>query len=270
MLRQSIVVAAAALALTLGGHRLLPELGGFTPVLESLLPGSARRADPADLRAGTRSWQVILAALVPATVWGSCSAALLRSPPGGPSDLSVATLNVGATNAASAEAMRSVSKGRDLVAVQELTTGGPAAKSSTTTSPTATGSPRSGCGAGCRSATPSGWTSAWTGRGRCGRWSSRRRATSSVYVVHLGSARAGHTATRDETLTARPPRCRQDDAGIPAGGARRPEHRHHRPGVRPGHPAVGRRAGRRRAGLRLHLAGGASRSPAPTTSSTAA
>ncbi|AXO38194.1 endonuclease [Micromonospora sp. B006] len=46
-----------------------------------------------------------------------------------------------------------------------------------------------------------------------------------------------------------------------AGGARRPEHRHHRPGLRPADPAAARRAGRGRAGIRLHLAGGAAGDP---------
>lgn len=173
MLRRSIVVVAGVLALTLGGHRLLPELGGFTPVLESLLPWLGVAVPVLLVCAlATRSWQVIFAALLPATVWGLMfGPALLRSPPGGPSDLSVATLNVGAANADSAEAVRSVSKGRDLVAVQELTPGGPAAKVLDDRFPTATGSPRSACGADSRSPRPARPTSASTGRGRFGPWS---------------------------------------------------------------------------------------------------
>ena len=85
------------LSLVLGGHRLLPELGGFTPVLESVLPWLGV-ATPFLLVGAlfTRSWQVITAALVPAAVWAFMfGPTLLHGPPGGPSDVSVATLNVG-------------------------------------------------------------------------------------------------------------------------------------------------------------------------------
>ncbi|MFF3436840.1 endonuclease/exonuclease/phosphatase family protein [Streptosporangium sp. NPDC002721] len=202
MLRQSIVVTAGALALTLGGHRLLPELGGFTPVLESLLPWLGVAVPILLVCAlATRSWQVIVAALVPATVWGLMfGPTLLRSPPGGPSDLSVATLNVGATNADSADAIRSVSRGRDLVAVQELTAGGPAAKVLDDRFPHR-----------YRIATVGLWSRFPIAEARKADigldWARALRAVVvtpkgrvTVYVMHLASARPGQTAQRDETL----------------------------------------------------------------------
>ncbi|WP_329424533.1 endonuclease/exonuclease/phosphatase family protein [Streptosporangium sp. NBC_01495] len=203
MLRQSIIVTAGALALTLGGHRLLPELGGFTPVLESLLPWLGVVVPVLLVGAlATRSWQVILAALVPATVWGLMfGPTLLRSPPGGPSDLSVATLNVGATNADSADAMRTVSRDRDLVAVQELTVGGPAAKVLNDRFPYR-----------YRIATVGLWSRFPIAEARKADigldWARALRAVVvtpkgrlTVYVMHLASARPGQTAQRDETLS---------------------------------------------------------------------
>ncbi|WP_436756939.1 endonuclease/exonuclease/phosphatase family protein [Streptosporangium sp. V21-05] len=203
MLRQSIIVTAGALALILGGHRLLPELGGFTPVLESLLPWLGVAVPVLLVLAlATRSWQVILAALVPATVWGLMfGPTLLRSPPGGPSDLSVATLNVGATNADSADAIRSVSEGRDLVAVQELTVGGPAAKVLNDRFPYR-----------YRIATVGLWSRFPIAESRKADigldWARALRAVVvtpkgrlTVYVMHLASARPGQTAQRDETLS---------------------------------------------------------------------
>ncbi|MER6171027.1 endonuclease/exonuclease/phosphatase family protein [Streptosporangium sp. NPDC001681] len=202
MLRRSIIVVAGALALTLGGHRLLPELGGFTPVLESLLPWLGVAIPILLICAlATRSWQVIFAALLPAIVWGLMfGPTLLRSPPGGPSDLSVATLNVGAANADSAEAVRSVSKGRDLVAVQELTAGGPAAEILSERFPHH-----------YRIATVGLWSRFPIVEARKADigldWARALRAVVAtpkgrltVYVMHLASARPGQTAQRDETL----------------------------------------------------------------------
>ncbi|GAA3416899.1 endonuclease/exonuclease/phosphatase family protein [Streptosporangium vulgare] len=125
---------------------------------------------------------------------------LLRSPPGGPSDLSVATLNVGATNADSADAIRSVSKDRDLVAVQELTAGGPAAKVLNDRFPYR-----------YRIATVGLWSRFPIAEARKADigldWARALRAVVvtpkgrlTVYVMHLASARPGQTAQRDETL----------------------------------------------------------------------
>jgi vancomycin resistance protein VanJ len=203
VLRRSIIVVAGTLSLVLGGHRLLPELGGFTPVLESMLPWLGV-ATPILLVGAlfTRSWQVITAALLPVTVWAVMfGPALLRSPPGGPSDVSVATLNVGATNARSAQAVQTVSKDRDLVAVQELTAGGPAAKFLNDHFPYS-----------YRIATVGLWSRFpilearkvdigldWARALRAVVKTPKGKLT--VYVMHLASARPGQTDLRDETLT---------------------------------------------------------------------
>ncbi|MEV8639365.1 endonuclease/exonuclease/phosphatase family protein, partial [Streptosporangium sp. NPDC051023] len=202
MLRRAIMVIAGVLALVLGGHRLLPELGGFTPVLESLLPWLGV-AVPFLLVGAlfTRSWQVIVMALLPATVWGLMfGPALLQTPPGGPSDVSVVTLNVGVANGDSARAVRDVSRGRDLVAVQELTDGGPAAKMLDSRFPHR-----------YQVTTVGLWSRFpilkahkvdigldWARALRAVVRTPKGRLT--VYVMHLASARPGQTAQRDDTL----------------------------------------------------------------------
>lgn len=202
VLRSSIIAVAGALALILGGHGLLPELGGFTPVLESGLPWLGL-AVPVLLVAAlfTRSWRTVVATLLPAAVWAVLfGPTLLRTPPGGPSDLSVATLNVGVTNAASGEAVRAVSKGRDLVAAQELTDGGPAAKALNGRFPHH-----------YQVSTVGLWSRFpivdarkadigldWVRALRVVVRTPKGELT--VYVMHLASARPGETAQRDETL----------------------------------------------------------------------
>ncbi|GAA0972762.1 endonuclease/exonuclease/phosphatase family protein [Acrocarpospora macrocephala] len=204
MLRRAVMVLAAVLAAVLAGHRLLPELGGFTPVLESVLPWIGLGV-PLLLAAAlaSRSVPAIVATLVPAVVWGVLfGPGLLRSPPGGPSDLSVATLNVGVTNSLSGTAVRTLSEGRDLVALQELTPGGPAAKELNNRYPHhyQVGT------VGLWSRYPlEGARKVDVGLG----WARALRAVTkspkgevTVYVMHLASARPGETEFRDETLEA--------------------------------------------------------------------
>ncbi|MCG5212396.1 endonuclease/exonuclease/phosphatase family protein [Streptosporangium soli] len=208
MLGRAVIVAAGFLAVLLGGHRLLPELGGATPILESLLPWLGLAVPVLVVTAFcTRSWPPVAAALVPAAVWGLLFApGLLRSPPGGPSDLSVATLNVGAANTDPVDTVRAVAGRRDLIALQEMTAQARARL------------PRV-----LRARYPHHYTV-----GTVGLWSrypiaSTRRIDTglgweralravvrtpkgrvTVYVMHLASARPGETVRRDQTLaTAR-------------------------------------------------------------------
>ncbi|GGP77272.1 teicoplanin resistance protein VanJ [Streptosporangium pseudovulgare] len=203
VLERMIIVLAGALALVLGGHGLLPDLGGFTPVLESGLPWLGVAVPLLLLGAlPARSWKAVAAALVPAAVWGVMfGPALLRRPPGGPSDLSVATLNVGVTNAASGRAVRALAESRDLVAVQELTQGGPAAKALGEVLPYH-----------YQVTTVGLWSRfpiiearkadiglAWARALRAVLSTPKGRVT--VYVMHLASARPGETAMRDKNLS---------------------------------------------------------------------
>ncbi|GAA0413769.1 teicoplanin resistance protein VanJ [Acrocarpospora corrugata] len=202
MLRRAVIVLATVLAAVLAGHRLLPDLGGFTPVLESVLPWIGLGV-PLLLAAAlaSRSRPAIIAALVPGVVWGVLfGPSLLRGSPGGPSDLSVATLNVGVANDLSGTAVQTLSEGRDLVALQELTPGGPAAKELNDRYPHhyQVGT------VGLWSRFPlEGPRKVDVGLG----WARALRAVVqtpkgevTVYVMHLASARPGETEFRDETL----------------------------------------------------------------------
>ena len=150
----------------------MPELGGFTPVLESVLPWLGVVVPLLLVGAlFTRSWQVITAALVPVTVWAFMfGPTLLHSPPGGLSDLAVGTVNVGVDQ-------RPVGGGRTDRRRRPRPAGGagadagrPGREAAQRDFPYHYRSARSASGAGTRSRDASRWTSAWTGRGRCGRW----------------------------------------------------------------------------------------------------
>jgi vancomycin resistance protein VanJ len=190
--------------LLLAGHRLLPDLGGVTPVVESVLPWFGVAVILLFAAAVcTMSWQVVAATFVPAVVWGMMfGPELLRAAPGGPSDLAVATLNVGASNADPARAARTIAVGRDLVALEEITRVGKIS-------------------AGLSGRYPHRFTVGTVGLwsrfpiSRAKRidvgigWPRALRAVVAapkgpvtVYVMHLASARPGQTVERDQTLAA--------------------------------------------------------------------
>ncbi|WP_336209099.1 endonuclease/exonuclease/phosphatase family protein [Nonomuraea sp. LPB2021202275-12-8] len=202
MLKRVVIVVSAVLAVGLAGHRFIPVLGGFTPVMESVLPWLGWIV-PLLLVAAVlaRSAVATVTALVPGVVWAAMfGSTLLQSPPGGPSDLSVGTVNVGVRNNASGEAVRAIADDLDLLAAQELTPGGPAAKQLNKT---------------YRHRYAVSTVGLWSrypiterkpldvGMG----WVRALRAVVStpkgkvtVYVMHLASARPGQTASRDTSL----------------------------------------------------------------------
>jgi vancomycin resistance protein VanJ len=196
------VVSSIVVAAVLAGHQLIPALGGFTPVLESMLPWVGL-AVPLLLFAAAlaRSTVAAAASLVPGVVWAAMfGSTLFRTPPGGPSDLAVGTVNVGVRNNASGEAVRTIAKDLDLLAAQELTVGGPAARQLNKMFkyhyPVST--------VGLWSRYPITQTKPLdVGLG----WPRALRAVVdtpkgkvTVYVMHLASARPGHTASRDASL----------------------------------------------------------------------
>jgi vancomycin resistance protein VanJ len=196
------VVVSVVVAATLAGHQLIPALGGFTPVMESLLPWIGLSVPL--LLAGAalaRSTAAAVAALVPGVVWAVMfGSTLLRTSPGGPSDLAVGTVNVGVRNSASGEAVRAIAKDLDLLAAQELTSGGPAAKQLNKMFkyhyPVST--------VGLWSRYPISETKpldvglGWPRALRAVVATPKGKVT--VYVMHLASARPGHTASRDASL----------------------------------------------------------------------
>ncbi|MGR6921558.1 endonuclease/exonuclease/phosphatase family protein [[Actinomadura] parvosata] len=204
MLSRVVIVVSVVVAAALAGHGLIPALGGFTPVLESLLPWIGL-AVPVLLAgaAVARSTAAAAAALVPGLVWALMfGSTLFRTPPGGPSDLAVGTVNVGVRNSASGEAVRAIAKDLDVLAAQELTRGGPAAKQLNKMFkyhyPVST--------VGLWSRYPISETRpldvglGWPRALRAVITTPKGKVT--VYVMHLASARPGHTTSRDASLAA--------------------------------------------------------------------
>ncbi|WP_240506150.1 endonuclease/exonuclease/phosphatase family protein [Thermoactinospora rubra] len=204
MLKRGVIVVSVLLAAGLAGHSLIPPLGGVTTVAESLLPWFGW-AVPVLLLAAllARSKGAALAALLPGLVWAVMFGPVaLASPPGGRSDLKVGTVNVGVRNNASGHAVRAIAQDLDVLAAQELTPGGPAAKQlnqmfehSYTVSTVGLWSrfpitDRKPIDPGL------GWKRAL----RAVLKTPKGEVT--VYVVHLGSARPGDTALRDRSLSA--------------------------------------------------------------------
>jgi vancomycin resistance protein VanJ len=202
MLKWVVVIVSALVTLALAGHRLVPVLGGFTPVLESLLPWLGVMVPLLLIIAlVARSAVAAVAALVPGLVWAVMfGSTLLRTPPGGPSDLAVGTVNVGVRNSASGEAVRTIADDLDLLAAEELTSGGPAAKQLNKMFryhfPVST--------VGLWSRYPISETRpldvglGWPRALRAVVATPKGKVT--VYVMHLASARPGHTASRDASL----------------------------------------------------------------------
>ncbi|WP_327085857.1 endonuclease/exonuclease/phosphatase family protein [Nonomuraea sp. NBC_01738] len=204
MLSRVVVVVSVLVAVVLAGHQLVPALGGVTPVMESVLPWVGVSVPVLLIGAAiARSRAATIAALVPGLVWAVMfGSTMLQSSPGGPSDLKVATVNVGVTNNASGEAVRKIAEGIDLVAAQELTPGGPAAiqlnKMFRFSYPVST--------VGLWSRYPIldsrkvdvglGWPRALRAV------VSTPKGKVTVYVMHLASARPGMTYLRDKTLAA--------------------------------------------------------------------
>lgn len=202
VLSRLVIVVSVVVAAALAGHGLIPALGGFTPVLESLLPWIGLTVPVLIAGAAVaRSTAAAAAALVPGLVWAVMfGSTLFRTPPGGPSDLAVGTVNVGVRNSASGEAVRVIAKDLDVLAAQELTRGGPAAKQLNKMFkyhyPVST--------VGLWSRYPISETEPLdVGLG----WPRALRAVITtpkgevtVYVMHLASARPGHTTTRDASL----------------------------------------------------------------------
>lgn len=202
VLNRVVIALSALVAAVLAGHRLIPDLGGFAPVMESVLPWIGLAVPVLLLGAAiARSKPATVAALVPGVVWAVMfGSTITATPPGGRSDLKVATVNVGVTNSASGEAVRKIAEGLDLVAAQELTPGGPAAKQLDRM---------------FAYKYPVGTVGLWSryplseqrkldvGMG----WPRALRAVAdtpkgkvTVYVMHLASARPGHTDFRDKSL----------------------------------------------------------------------
>ncbi|MEU4482674.1 endonuclease/exonuclease/phosphatase family protein [Micromonospora sp. NPDC023966] len=216
--RRGLIVSLCAvlLAVLLVGHRAVPNVHGLGSLVDSATPllglGVPLLALAALLR---RSRRALLVVLLPALVWAALYGGVWLPPASGAgaTSLRVASQNLRAGNpdpAATVDALADA--GPDLIGLQEVDDGGAVAAALRGRYPHR-----------AAVSTVALW-SRWpiheahgmdTGLG----WERALRAVVAapegdlaVYVVHLGSARAGHTATRDETLAALAAIVRADDA----------------------------------------------------------
>ncbi|WP_233563481.1 endonuclease/exonuclease/phosphatase family protein [Micromonospora musae] len=207
---------AALLAAVLIGHRAIPNIRGVGSLVDSVTPllgvGVPLLALGALLR---RSRIALLAVLLPATVWAALYAgAWLRPTPAqSATTLRVVSQNLRAGNPDPAATVRALaSAGADLIALQEVTSddrvdevlspGYPHRATVSTVSLYSRYPIRERVGVD----TGLGWTRALRAV------VAAPGGDLTVYVAHLGSVRAGDTATRDQTVSALATRLRADPA----------------------------------------------------------
>ncbi|WBB68936.1 endonuclease/exonuclease/phosphatase family protein [Micromonospora sp. WMMD812] len=203
------------LAAVLAGHRAVPNVRGLGSLLDSVTPllgaGVPLLALGALLR---RSRLALIAVLLPAVVWAALYAGAWLRPgaAAGAGGLRVASQNLRAANpdpAATARALATA--GADLIALQEVADDRVADvlrpdhphRASVSTVALYSRYPirdRAGVDTGL------GWTRALRAVVET------PSGDLAVYVVHLGSARAGDTATRDQTVAALAAQVRADPA----------------------------------------------------------
>ncbi|MEH0981564.1 endonuclease/exonuclease/phosphatase family protein [Micromonospora sp. CPCC 205556] len=199
-----VVLLAVLLALLLVGHRVIPNVHGLGSLVDSASPllglGVPLLALAALLR---RSRRALLAVLLPTIAWGLLHGGAWLPPAtgGGPTGIRVASQNLRAGNPDPGATLTPlVEAGADLIGLQEVDGGGPAAPGLRERYPHR-----------AAVSTVALWsrypirdsTGVDTGLG----WTRALRAVVAtprgdlvVYVAHLGSARAGDTATRDDSL----------------------------------------------------------------------
>ncbi|SBT41519.1 vancomycin resistance protein VanJ [Micromonospora narathiwatensis] len=211
-----VTVVAVLLAVLIAGHRAVPNVHGVGSLVDSATPllglGVPLLGLAALLR---RSRLALLAVLVPAVVWGTLygRAWLPPAAAAGPASLRVASQNLRSGNpdpAATVGALAATDA--DLIGLQEVDDDDRVDAALRQRYPHR-----------AAVSTVALW-SRWPIRDSVGvdtglGWDRALRAVVAapqgdlvVYVVHLGSARAGHTATRDETLAALAATVRTDDA----------------------------------------------------------
>lgn len=216
--RRGLVVSLCAvlLALLIVGHRAVPNVHGLGSLVDSVTPllglGVPLLALAALLR---RSRRALLVVLLPALVWAALYGGAWLPPAAGAGtpSLRVASQNLRSGNPDPAATVGALADAApDLIGLQEVDDGERVAA--------ALGARYPHRAAVSTVALWSRWPireahGVDTGLG----WERALRAVVAtpqgdlaVYVVHLGSARAGHTATRDETLAALAATVRADDA----------------------------------------------------------
>ncbi len=216
--RRGLVVSifAVLLAVLLAGHRAVPNVRGLGSLVDSVAPllglGVPLLGLAALLR---RSRRALLAVLLPAVVWVALYGRAWLPPAAGagPASFRVASQNLRSGNPDPAATVGALTAANvDLIGLQEVDDDDRVDAALSQRYPHR-----------AAVSTVALW-SRWPIRDSVGLdtglgWDRALRAVVAapqgdlvVYVVHLGSARAGHTATRDETLAALAAAVRADPA----------------------------------------------------------
>jgi vancomycin resistance protein VanJ len=212
-----IVVAAIVLTAALAGRRFIPNVRGLGSLVDSGAPFLGLGVPLLMIAALVRrSRRALVAVLLPALTWGALFGGVwLPAHAGGPVELRVASQNLRANNPDPVATLRAlVATDPDLVALQEIAGGRRDAVEETL---------RGRYPHRAVESTVALW-SRWPIREYVGvdtglAWTRALRAIVAVpqgdvvvYVVHLGSARPGHTATRDHTVDVLSAALRTDGA----------------------------------------------------------
>jgi len=210
------ILAGLALltALVMLGHRLIPDVAGFGSLVDTAAPWFIVVVPVIALAAiPTRSRVAALATLIPLVTWLALFGTAWLPSGGGRVDVRVANQNMDADNPNPGQTIRQVeATGADLIGLEEVTD-----SSARVIASTLDGKYRYHA----LESTVQLWSRypishfagvdlglSWTRALRVDVAMPRGNVT--VYVVHLASARAGQTATRDSTMAALVNRIRAD------------------------------------------------------------
>lgn len=213
---RTVAIVATVTALVIVGHRLVPDVRGVGSLVDSAAPWLGLAVPVLALGALlTRSKFAAIAVVLPLLAWLIAFGSAWLPSGGGTPDLRVANQNVDADNANPAATIRNLAATHaDVIGLEEVT-GSSAPVIATTLS--------DAYPYHALESTVQLWSrypiSDFSGVDLGLSWTRALRAeiatpkgAVTVYVVHLASARAGQTATRDSTMDALVDRIRTDSS----------------------------------------------------------
>ncbi len=209
-----LAIIAIVTALVIAGHGLVPDVRGLGSLVDTAAPWLGLAIPVLALGAFlARSKLAAVAIVLPLVVWLVAFGSAWLQSGGGSSDLRVANQNVDADNANPAATMRSVAGTHaDVIGLEEVTA---------SSAPVIATTLGDAYPYHVQESTVQLWSrypiSDFSGVDLGLSWTRALRAqvatpkgAVTVYVVHLASARAGQTATRDSTMDALVDRVRTD------------------------------------------------------------
>ncbi|HZD98575.1 MAG TPA: endonuclease/exonuclease/phosphatase family protein [Micromonosporaceae bacterium] len=211
-----LAIVAIVTALVIAGHGLVPDVRGLGSLVDTAAPWLGLAIPVLALGALiARSKLAAVAIVLPLVVWLVAFGSAWLQSGGGSPDLRVANQNVDADNANPAATMRSVAETHaDVVGLEEVTA---------SSAPVIASTLGNAYPYHVQESTVQLWSrypiSDFSGVDLGLSWTRALRAqvatpkgAVTVYVVHLASARAGQTATRDSTMDALVDRIRTDSS----------------------------------------------------------